>query len=325
MAHDGGGEQAPKGPRPKPGQSLRGLVLLFGGLAACIVIAVDVVLILRAGSLAKLPLVSSASVLAALPSTPPAEAPRLESALPALAKNAPAMPPSFAGPSREEGDEPPTRAAEKRFATVQEAVIGSCTTASVEGLSRQIIEQARCLAPKALVPLPSRPNLELASNVFPYLEVGARDRLLRALDSRKNRKMTINSAFRTVAQQYLVWRWSANKRCGVQLATPPGESNHEVGRALDIAEEAEWRKTLEAHDFRWLGASDPVHFDFEPKRAPAKKTMLDVLAFQKLWNKNNRKDRIAETGRYDAATEQRLKKAPPAGFPRGPSCDKGRK
>jgi hypothetical protein len=162
--------------------------------------------------------------------------------------------------------------------------------------------------------------LVIASQVFPYLEKEAQAKLTRALDSRPAMKMTVNSALRTVAQQYLVWRWSANKRCGVPLATPPGQSNHEIGIALDIAEAASWRPVLEAQSFRWLGASDRVHFDY--KGAGTKGTATDVLAFQTLWNKNNPDDKIAQDGRYTPATEERLKRSPPDGFRVGPSCGK---
>lgn len=208
----------------------------------------------------------------------------------------------------------------KHFATVQQASIDSCTTASVDGLSRQIIAMARCMKPNAYVPLPSRPNLTIASQVYPYLELEARDRLLKALDSRPKQKMTVNSALRTVAQQYLVWRWSATKRCGVPLATPPGESNHEIGVALDIAEAGTWRPALEAQQFKWLGASDRVHFDYRGGAANNSGARTDVLAFQKLWNRNHPTDKISEDGRYSPAVEQRLKQSPPDGFAQGPSC-----
>jgi hypothetical protein len=211
--------------------------------------------------------------------------------------------------------------APKHFSTVAQAAVDSCTTASVDGLSRQIIAQARCIKPNAFVPLPSRPNLVIASQVFPYLELGARDRLLKALDAKPKQKMTINSALRTVAQQYLVWRWSQTKRCGVPLATLPGESNHEIGTALDIAEAGTWRPALEAQQFKWLGASDRVHFDYKGPGA-ASGSGTDVLAFQKLWNRNHPTDKISEDSRYSPAVEQRLKQSPPDGFELGPSCSK---
>ena len=47
-----------------------------------------------------------------------------------------------------------------------------------------------------------------------------------------------------------------------------------------------------------------------------------MQAFQKLWNLNHPKERIAETGKYDPATETRLKSAPPDGFKVAPRCSK---
>jgi hypothetical protein len=227
----------------------------------------------------------------------------------------------FYGETGEGEPSTPRKASRKRYATVQQAAAESCSTASVEGLSRQIIEQARCLEPNAFVPLPSRANLVVASNVFAYLERDARAHLLQALAANPSKTMKINSALRTVAQQYLVSRWGAAKRCGVQLATRPGESNHEIGVALDVAEPAQWRPALEAHDFRWLGASDRVHFDYKGSDTPPS-TATDVQAFQILWNKNHPDDEISADGRYTPATEQRLKKSPASGFAIGPSCSK---
>jgi hypothetical protein len=229
-------------------------------------------------------------------------------------------------PLDEDGDmsevpsEGPAKPAPPRhFTTVREAAKGSCTTASIEGLSKQIIAEARCLNPKAVAPLPSRPNLVTGPNVFPYLRADAKDHLVKVLDAHKGTTLKIHSALRTVAQQYLVWRWSTTKSCGVELATPPGKSNHELGLALDIADHTAWRSALEAEHFKWLGASDRVHFDFETPE-DASKARTDVLAFQRLWNRNHPTDRVAENGLYGPPTEQRLETAPPDGFPIGPSC-----
>jgi hypothetical protein len=296
-------------------QANRTLALVLGCIAMCGVIAANIHFMVKSGA--------KRGSLAA-----PASAP--------LASASPLAAPTASGPTAgepsEDGDahgmdfesddgEPRTGkpVPPKHFTTVQQAAVESCTTASVDGLSRQIIAQARCLKPNAFVPLPSRPNLVIASQVFPYLEADARDRLLKALDAKPKQKMTINSALRTVAQQFLVWRWSASKRCGVPLATPPGQSNHEIGTALDIAEAGTWRPVLEQHGFKWLGPSDRVHFDYKgPGAASGRGT--DVLAFQKLWNRNHPADKLSEDGRYSPAVEQRLKQAPPDGFPLGPNC-----
>jgi hypothetical protein len=163
----------------------------------------------------------------------------------------------------------------------------------------------------------------LGSSVFPYLEKGTRDRLVRALDAQPSRKMTINSALRTVAQQYLVRKWGAGKRCGVQLATRPGQSNHEIGAAVDIAQPEQWRPALEKQGFRWLGKSDRVHFEYV-RAGASSKAKTDVLAFQMLWNRNHPTAKIAANGVYTPATEQSLKKSPPEGFSKGPSCGTAR-
>ncbi|NUO52818.1 MAG: hypothetical protein HOV80_28570 [Polyangiaceae bacterium] len=235
---------------------------------------------------------------------------------PLVAKHAAPEEPS---PVADSSAEPPK--AESRYRTVFDAADRSCSTSTVDGLSRQIISPSRCVDAGAVVPLPTRANLIAAPHVFLYFDKAARDELVAVLDEHPKRTMTINSALRTVAQQYMVRRWAAQKRCGVQMATPPGESNHESGLALDIREVKLWRRSLEEHGFRWLGSKDRVHFDY--KREPASThTNADVTAFQQLWNRNHPEDPIADNGRYTAATEERLKKAPPNGFALGADCRK---
>lgn len=213
-------------------------------------------------------------------------------------------------------EKPPARAGNL---TVQQAANRTCSTAILDGLSRQIVAEGRCLNAGAFARVPPRRNLESAGHVFLYLDAPARDHLLRVLDAHPNRVLKVHSALRTVAQQYLLSRWAATKRCGIQLATRPGESNHETGLALDVSEPGTWRPALESEGFRWLGKIDRVHFDFVGPGA-AHHTGLDVQAFQRLWNRNHPDDRIAESGRYDVPTEIRLKRSPAAGFPIGARC-----
>jgi hypothetical protein len=203
--------------------------------------------------------------------------------------------------------------------TVQWAAERACSTSHVDGLSRQIIEEARCLESNAFASVPARRNLSSGEHVFLYLDAPARDHLLRALDAHPDRTLKVHSALRTVAQQYLLSRWAAGKRCGIQLATRPGESNHETGLALDVGANGQWRSALENEGFRWLGSIDRVHFDFVGAGA-THHDGLDVRAFQRLWNRNNPDDTIAESGHYDPATEQRLKRSPAGGFATGARC-----
>jgi hypothetical protein len=226
-------------------------------------------------------------------------------------------------PHAEEPAPPPERPSDRKLAgTVEQIVKRSCSTASIDGLSRQIVAEARCLDANAFTRVPARRNLESAGHVFLYLDAPARDHLLKVLDAHPNRVLKVHSALRTVAQQYLLFRWANEKRCGIQLATPPGESNHETGLALDVSGHAAWRSALESEGFRWLGSIDRVHFDFVGPGATHHQG-LDVRAFQRLWNRNHPSDVIEETGRYDVATELRLKRSPAAGFPIGARCGGG--
>jgi hypothetical protein len=205
---------------------------------------------------------------------------------------------------------------------VEKAAASGCSTASVDGLSRQIVAEARCIDRNAFTRVPGRKNLSTAGHVFLYLDAPARDGLVRALDAQPKRTLKVNSALRTVAQQYLLWSWAASKRCGIKLATRPGESNHETGLALDISGHTGWKSALEGAGFKWLGAIDKVHFDFKGPGATHHEG-LDVFAFQRLWNRNHPNDVIPESHRFDAATAARLKQSPASGFPTGASCSKG--
>ncbi|MEP7049438.1 MAG: M15 family metallopeptidase [Pseudomonadota bacterium] len=313
-----------------PARARRALLIGLAFVVPCAVIALSLFFIVKAGApTAAVPSASAgptfpepAAVDGATPSMdggmPDSDAPSLSKGEPAAALN------GGDGVDEDGASEEPTVPAKpappKHFATVQLAAAGSCSTETVDGLSRQIIEQARCIKPNDFVALPKRPNLVLSGHIYPYLEVAARDHLLKALSAHAADTMTVNSALRTVAQQYLVWHWAASKICGVQLATPPGDSNHEIGSALDIAEAAKWRPALEAQEFKWLGKSDRVHFDYKGADAGPAHTATDVLAFQKLWNRNHADDPIPETGKYSPVTELRLKKSPASGFPLGASC-----
>src|SRR5262249_18088341 len=131
--------------------------------------------------------------------------------------------------------------------------------------------------------------------------------------------MSINSGLRALPQQYLLYRWYEEGRCGIRLAARPGTSNHESGIAVDIGDYSAWKSAMAHREYKWLGASDPVHFDFTGPGTVAM-TGLSVRAFQRLWNRNHPNDPIAEDGNYGSATESRLLRSPVGGFTRGASC-----
>lgn len=238
--------------------------------------------------------------------------------LPLVFASCAAVPP----PDPEEGDGPePTEDRDDgvTIKTVAEAVSSTCTTSSVKGLSQQIIAEGQCINPNAYAEVPKKNNITFGENVFGFLEKPARDALVAALDANPSKKMSVNSMLRTVAQQYLLYRWYQLGKCGIGLAAKPGNSNHETGLAMDINEYSTWKTPLQSKGFKWYGNGDKVHFDYKGAGAVDYKG-IDVEAFQRLWNLNNPGDKISEDGEWGPQTEARMKKAPAAGFEKGSTC-----
>lgn len=203
--------------------------------------------------------------------------------------------------------------------TVEQAIATTCGTASVKGLSLQIIAEGNCITPGAFTKIPARANVTYGSGAFAFLEKPAMLQLVSALDANKSRQMTINSMLRTVAQQYMLYRWGAANRCSINVVAAPGKSNHETGLAMDISPSSTWRTSLQGKSFKWFGSSDAMHYDYVGSGAVDYRG-LDVKAFQRLWNANNPGDKIAADGGWGPQTEARMKKAPAGGFASGPTC-----
>jgi len=184
------------------------------------------------------------------------------------------------------------------------AARGACSTAGLEGISRQLADSQTCMRPGQFVRFAPHPGITLSSSrVHPYLQASARDAVHRVVDG--GTSLTINSAFRTLADQYVLYHSGG---CG--LAATPGSSNHQSGRAIDVSRYSSVRAALEGASCAWLGSRDPVHFD-----CPGSDLRSDaILTFQRLWNANHPDDRIATDGLYGPQTESRLGRSPAAGF-----------
>ncbi len=192
---------------------------------------------------------------------------------------------------------------------------GGCSTSVVLGLATQIAEQAACDNPNSFVSFASDPGLTITSNaVLPYLLADARVDLDTAA---KTTTLQINSALRTLAQQYLLYQWWQEGACGITDAATVGNSNHEGGRAVDLANYDEVISLMARDGWAYDVPGDVVHFDHT---ASADDRGRDVLAFQELWNANNPSDQIGEDGDYGPQTEARLVASPATGFAKGPTC-----
>src|SRR5205823_786658 len=105
--------------------------------------------------------------------------------------------------------------------SVASTVGAGCSTASVLGLSKQIAEEVACISPvDTLAEFRAGNGVAFASSaVLPYLSKSAKNDLHRAATSGR---VIVTSGYRTVAQQYLLYRWYREGRCGIAIAAAPG-------------------------------------------------------------------------------------------------------
>jgi len=200
--------------------------------------------------------------------------------------------------------------------TVDDYVATTCSTEVVMPLSQQITDEVNCLLPGQLVRLDEGDGIVFTgAAVLPYMGEDARTDLLAA--AADGGTLEINSVYRTVAQQYLLYRWFQAGRCSITAAAEPGESNHESGRAVDVNNWAERVDVLDAHGWAHTVPGDDVHFDH---LATADIRGSDVHAFQRLWNRNHPDDAIDEDGFWGPMTETALRRAPAEGFATGATC-----
>ena len=191
-------------------------------------------------------------------------------------------------------------------------------TGRVSGLSRQIITQINILQPGILINFENLPGISSSgeSHLNLYLQAGAKETLRAALRAGASKqpglKMTINSAYRTVAQQYVLYQVFRRDPKLIPLAAQPGNSNHENGLAIDVSNYSVWKPYLLAHGWQWLGGNDPVHFFENNGRDDVNN--LGVRAFQTLWNKYNPADLMTVDGNFGDQTAARMDRCPSAGF-----------
>ncbi len=186
------------------------------------------------------------------------------------------------------------------------AARGECSTAGVVGVSRQLVDTQICMFPGVFVNVAPHAGVTLSeSRIFSLAQASARTALWNAAAVTPIR---INSMFRTLADQYVLYHSGG---CG--LAATPGNSNHETGIAVDLANwSAAQRAMTNAGCRHPYPGSDDVHFD-----CPGSDRRADsVRAFQRLWNVNNTGDRIDEDGAYGPMTAARVARSPAGGFAR---------
>ena len=198
-----------------------------------------------------------------------------------------------------------------------------CSTGPLAALDNQIATELACLAPDTMKRIDTIPGVTLGAGARTFMQADAADALRRA--ARELGGIGINSGWRSVAQQHVLKSWEGS--CGIGIAATPGNSNHQSGLAIDTSNWSSARGALKRAGFSWYcdyrnggsssGCNDVVHFDYF---AGDDLRPLAVLAFQKLWNRNNPNDRIAEDGSWGPQTASRVSRAPLQGFTRTATC-----
>ncbi|GET41870.1 peptidoglycan-binding protein [Microseira wollei] len=192
-----------------------------------------------------------------------------------------------------------------------------CSTEIVNGLSQQLIHQVNAISGNLLVPFDDLDNLELGPAAWPFLIPPAKEALGKAIQDRGT-KLKVNSAYRTLPQQYLLFKWGNG--CGYPIVAKPGTSNHQSGIAIDIDDPGGWRPYLSKYGWVWLGEKDPPHFDYKGAGTQDLRSSA-TLAFQKLWNKNNPNQKITEDGAYGNQVQGCLNQTLAKGFEMAPWDD----
>lgn len=195
----------------------------------------------------------------------------------------------------------------------------SCSTAGCRALDYQLIRQIDRIAPGLLVDF-SHLNVSCGGGVHSFLQAPAVQALERAIADRGT-KMGVNSAYRTLPQQAILYAHYKNHRCGIIAAATPGNSNHNTALSLDLKDPQGWRPYLEKQGWDWLGSFDPMHFDFKGYGVKDL-AWLSIKAFQQLWNYNYPDQRIHEDGRWGSQTEKALLSASPSGFDSVPGFER---
>lgn len=188
-----------------------------------------------------------------------------------------------------------------------------CSTAGVRGLSLQIIDEMNLIIPGGvLVGIDDLNVRGDKATVNFFLQPRAKQALAKSI-ARRGVALAINSCFRTVVQQHILFSWQGSN-C-VSIAATPGRSNHEDGYAIDTPDFASWRQALEQENWDWFGHADEVHFTYVGGGVRNDIGEIGLKAFQTLWNQHNPTDLIDVDGRYGDETAARLDRSPADGFP----------
>lgn len=190
-------------------------------------------------------------------------------------------------------------------------ILGRCDTGLARELSLQVIAKVNRMVKSPILVEVEHPLIDISSSaVNPWLQPAAFKMLVSAVEKRDSR-MKINSCYRTAIQQHILRQQLERGLCGLTAVALPGKSNHEKGLAIDIEDAAGWKPYLEDCGWSWIGAFDPMHFDYWSGINDLGR--IGVSACQLLHNAHN-KEQLAVDGAYGARTAAAINNFPINGW-----------
>ena len=202
--------------------------------------------------------------------------------------------------------------------TINAATLGSvisagspCETSVAQGLTGQIATELTSMG-ISFAKINTVPRVVCSGGCSGYIQKKALDSLASLTASYGS--ISLSSAWRSAAQQYLLYQWKAYGKCGqTNPVATPGTSNHEGGIAIDVPSYGTWQSRLTSHGWVYpLPTSDKVHFEFGSGARSFAQS--NHKAFQRLHNRHNPNNKISEDGIYGPATATALNNAPVNGW-----------
>jgi len=186
-----------------------------------------------------------------------------------------------------------------------------CVTSVAQGLTNQIANEMTAMG-ITFARISTVPRVTCNNGCSGYLQKKALDSL--ASITAAYESITLTSAWRSAAQQYLLYQWKARGSCGqTNPVATPGTSNHEGGIAIDTPYYDFWASKLTAYGWIYpMPVADKVHFEFGTGARTFAQSNLK--AFQRLYNRMTPGANIAEDGIYGPATAAALNAAPVNGW-----------
>jgi murein L,D-transpeptidase YcbB/YkuD len=156
----------------------------------------------------------------------------------------------------------------------------------------------------------THPNFIATQTCDPYFQPHVHQELVRLFEANPNRRMQVNSAYRSCVRQAVLREFYSRGICSISMAARVGHSNHEHGTAIDVENWQEWKPILTRAGWRWQGSKDPMHFELPSRQQIA---IASIRAFQEVYNELFSAQKILTDGVWGPNTLAALLRTPADG------------